>query len=263
MPRIRTVKPEVWTDSKVVALSPLARLLFIGSWNFADDYGCLPADAMQLKLRVLPADQGDAHELVAQLLKSGLLEALEDSGGVEFWHVSHWDRHQRVSHPSDSDFGDPSTWRKPTTRVNTELTVDLVTIPEDSGEFLGEGKGTEGKEGKGKELAPKPARDRVWDTLAEIFGEPTTRTNRGLRGKLVKSLSNADATPAEIRTRVQAWPLHFPDATLTETALEKHWDRLARPPARASKADVERYETEMRMAEGELRARRLDGGLPA
>ena len=39
MARIRTVKPDIWTDEKFVELSPLARLLFIGLWNFADDEG--------------------------------------------------------------------------------------------------------------------------------------------------------------------------------------------------------------------------------
>jgi hypothetical protein len=35
MARIRTTKPEFWTDGKVVGMSPFARLLFLGSWNFA------------------------------------------------------------------------------------------------------------------------------------------------------------------------------------------------------------------------------------
>lgn len=35
MARIRTVKPEFWTDRRMVKLSPLARLLYISSWNFA------------------------------------------------------------------------------------------------------------------------------------------------------------------------------------------------------------------------------------
>ena len=61
MPRIRTIKPEFWTDSKIVALTPHARLLFIGMWNFADDHGCVDDDPMQLKLRVLPADHVDAN----------------------------------------------------------------------------------------------------------------------------------------------------------------------------------------------------------
>ncbi|STV36571.1 primosomal protein I [Klebsiella pneumoniae] len=39
MARIRTVKPEFWTDEKVVECSIPARLLFIGLFNFANDNG--------------------------------------------------------------------------------------------------------------------------------------------------------------------------------------------------------------------------------
>lgn len=109
MARIRTIKPEFWTDSKIVGLSPLARLLFIGCWNFADDYGALAADPLQLKLRVLPAEQCDPNQLVAELLDAGLLKAMTD-GQEEFWTVAGWERHQKVDRRSSSQFGDPDTW---------------------------------------------------------------------------------------------------------------------------------------------------------
>ena len=35
MARMRYLKPEYWTDSKVVGMPMEARLLFMGSWNFA------------------------------------------------------------------------------------------------------------------------------------------------------------------------------------------------------------------------------------
>ena len=41
MPRIRTIKPEFWTDEKVGECSIPARLLFIATWNIADDRGNL------------------------------------------------------------------------------------------------------------------------------------------------------------------------------------------------------------------------------
>lgn len=90
----------------------------------------------------------------------------------------------------------------------------------------------------------------VWDALAELFGEPTTESNRRLRGKITRSLKRAGATYGEILERAMSWPYHFPGATLTETALEKHWDRLARPPLRASEADVQK-----RLSQDEIRRR--------
>lgn len=72
----------------------------------------------------------------------------------------------------------------------------------------------------------------IWDTLTDIFGPVTTRTNEQLRGRVVQSLAAAGATPDEIIRRAKAWPAHFDSATLTAPALEKHWDTLNQKPLR-------------------------------
>lgn len=87
----------------------------------------------------------------------------------------------------------------------------------------------------------------MWDALVAVFGEPTTRTNVTLRGKVCASLTEAGATGDDVLTRASVWPLHFPGATLTETALEKHWDRLGRPVLRGSQRDVDRAVRRMRI----------------
>ena len=75
MPKIRGIKPETWTDDKFVSLEdPFARLLFIGMWNFACDNGHLDDNPRQIKLRVLPADDVDAHELIDSLVSEALVE---------------------------------------------------------------------------------------------------------------------------------------------------------------------------------------------
>jgi hypothetical protein len=71
MAKIRGVKPEFWTDEKIVELSRDARLLFIGLWNFACDNGHVDDKPRQIKMRIFPGDddtQVDAwlEELVAQ-----------------------------------------------------------------------------------------------------------------------------------------------------------------------------------------------------
>lgn len=112
-------------------------------------------------------------------------------------------------------------------------------------------------------LARTRPRNPVWDTLAEVFGDPSTKTARSVRGKVVASLTQAGATPPEILRRVAMWPLHYPDATLTDLALEKHWDALARPPLKATTADVdrlrERAEHERRLREAEQKHAELRG----
>jgi hypothetical protein len=54
--RIRTIKPDFWTNEKVLSIKPLTRLLFIGMWNFADDYGRLDFSPISIKAKVFPND---------------------------------------------------------------------------------------------------------------------------------------------------------------------------------------------------------------
>lgn len=86
-----------------------------------------------------------------------------------------------------------------------------------------------------EDLAATPherPRNELWDTLSYVFGEPETASAKTLRGKTVRSLKAAGATPTDVLGRAKRWPLHFDTATLTETALEKHWHTLERPPLR-------------------------------
>lgn len=57
MARIRTIKPEFWEDEKVGSLPIPCRLLFIGCWNFADDYGVIKGNALLLKSQIFPYDE--------------------------------------------------------------------------------------------------------------------------------------------------------------------------------------------------------------
>lgn len=105
------------------------------------------------------------------------------------------------------------------------------------------------------------ARDEVWDALSAVFGEPVTRGERALRGKVLRSLKEAGATGADVKHRCDAWDEHWrPDGkgsspTLTVTALEKHWTALgqtAGPPRRLltqAEIDAIRAEGERKQAE--------------
>jgi hypothetical protein len=56
MARIRTIKPEFWEDEKLAELGLECRLLFIGSWSFADDFGMLLDSEKWIKAKVFPYD---------------------------------------------------------------------------------------------------------------------------------------------------------------------------------------------------------------
>lgn len=74
MPKIRGVKPDLWTDEDFVELSPYARLLWIGLWNFACDNGHLQDKSKQIKMRVLPTDDVNCSELLREIEAQGLIE---------------------------------------------------------------------------------------------------------------------------------------------------------------------------------------------
>ena len=67
MARIRYLKPDFFNDSDIGKLSPLARLLFEGLWCHADRNGRLPDRPEELKLKILPYDDVDVDELLAEL----------------------------------------------------------------------------------------------------------------------------------------------------------------------------------------------------
>lgn len=96
MARIRTIKPEFWTDGDIIDLSPHARLLFIGSWNFAMcDFGHVADDPRRLKMQVLPADRVNADKLVDELIQSGRMQRI-DVDGRSFLHIKRFTDHQKT-----------------------------------------------------------------------------------------------------------------------------------------------------------------------
>lgn len=77
--RMRQIKPNFWTDEKVVELSPWARLLFIGLWQIADDLGRVEWSAKRVKLLLFPADNIDTAELCAELVRLSLVVAYTEA----------------------------------------------------------------------------------------------------------------------------------------------------------------------------------------
>ena len=101
MSRLRTIKPEFWSDPIIISCSRDARLLFVGMWNFADDYGNIEANSLQIKCLVYPADNINIDPLLAELedpKKKLIIKYKVD--GREFYHIRTFLTHQRIDHPS-------------------------------------------------------------------------------------------------------------------------------------------------------------------
>ena len=126
MARIRTIKPEFWTDDKVVQVSIPARLLFIGLWNFADDSGNLENSPAQIKMRILPADSESVPPLLRELTSVGLLREYSVNK-KNYLNIPGFPDHQVINKPSKTRLPPPPT---------------TVALPD-------------GREGKGREVEGK------------------------------------------------------------------------------------------------------------
>lgn len=101
MARIRTIKPEFWTDEKLVELSPIARLVFIGLWNFADDSGRMVYSVKRIKMQILPADDVDIRGVLGELIGAGRIRSYVVEG-IEYLDIPQFLKHQKVDKPTPS-----------------------------------------------------------------------------------------------------------------------------------------------------------------
>lgn len=99
MSRIRSIHPGLWTDEAFVSLSAFARLLLIGMWNECDDKGIFAWSPLQLKMRVLPADNVDATTLLGEIAAAGFIMRYE-VGGKAYGAVRNFGKFQRPKKPN-------------------------------------------------------------------------------------------------------------------------------------------------------------------
>jgi hypothetical protein len=183
MARIRTVKPEFWSDEKLAECSVGARLLFIGTWNFADDEGRMEYSPKRLKMQIFPGDSIGVAALVTELAQAGLV-TLYRVADRDYMEIPNFKKHQRVDHPR------PSTIPAPTQEHSVNL---LRSFPESSAKaprplpdasanapraLAPEGNGMEGngtEEAKAKAFAPESGA-RL--TLCEAAGETWAEIQR-------------------------------------------------------------------------------------
>lgn len=148
MARIRTVKPEFWTDEKIVECSLASRLLFIGLFNFADDKGCMERSPKRIKMQVFPADTIECEPLIMELITHGLLTEYSVNGN-QYLYIPGFLKHQKINRPSKSAIPLPPEFTETDEELDKESLSAHGEFNEDSvsaHESL-----TDGKEGKGRE----------------------------------------------------------------------------------------------------------------
>lgn len=97
MARGRVITPDFWTDEKMIGLSPLARLFYLGLWNFAYcDKGHLPDEPLGLKLKILPNDPVAPADLMGELIGAGRLVRIKSADGKTFLWMPSFEKHQKT-----------------------------------------------------------------------------------------------------------------------------------------------------------------------
>lgn len=98
--KIRTIKPEFFTSPGIETLAPQWRLLFIGMWCMADDYGVGRAEPLLIQAEIFGRDE----RVTVAHVRTGLAE-IERVFGVRFyraegrdWYaIPSWEEHQYIA----------------------------------------------------------------------------------------------------------------------------------------------------------------------
>ena len=146
MPRKRMISPDIWTDPKFVSLTDdTTRLLFIGLFSNANDYGKLRGEWWSIRSMVFPINELPQEKIESMLgdLEKRDLIARYKVKDEKYIKLANWEKHQIVSHPAKDQFPDPSSGdvpesvqRPPQQLVRVKLVkVKLVKVK--LGEYAG------------------------------------------------------------------------------------------------------------------------------
>lgn len=95
--RIRTVKPEFFSDEDIAALEPLDRIAFLGLLCYADKAGRLENRPIRLATMILPYEQAGFELRLARLVSAKFLVMYENSGR-NYLQIRTFTTHQRPHH---------------------------------------------------------------------------------------------------------------------------------------------------------------------
>lgn len=143
MARIRSIKPEFWTDRSLARkLSIPARLFYIGLWNFADEHARINGDPFYLKGQIFPYDDfddGEIDDLIEELVRAG--KAVRYDGDEDpYLFLPTLNKHQRLEPdkvpsrlPAPPDLNEPGPLPPSPAQDNTQVR-DSAQIGADSSE---------------------------------------------------------------------------------------------------------------------------------
>ncbi len=99
--RARNIKPGLFKNDTLAELDPLARLLFIGLWCYADRDGLFEWRPKKIKAEILPYDDCDVERHLMSLHAMSFIEKYGNDNDGYFGRVIHFHEHQNP-HPHEA-----------------------------------------------------------------------------------------------------------------------------------------------------------------
>lgn len=154
MARIRTIKPEFWTDEDMAEVSEPACLLAIGLLNYADDEGYFNANPKLIRAAIFPIREPSRTipVMLRELSNHGYLSMFSTSDNKHFGLINNFAKHQVVNKPKVSKIRELEL-------IPYEYGTDTVSVP------LGMDQGS----GKGKDKTPLNAREENSPSMVGKF----------------------------------------------------------------------------------------------
>lgn len=107
MARNRMIKPEFWASETLMRVSRDSRLIFIGLWNFCDDYGFCMNSGRKILGDVFPIDdnvtEANIKKWLTELISVNVIIPVEYKG-KKLLFIKSWGEHQTVQHKSKRSF---------------------------------------------------------------------------------------------------------------------------------------------------------------
>lgn len=155
MARIRTIKPEFYTNEQVASVAYEWRLLFVGLWLHADREGRLQDRPVRLKAMLFPYDDLDVESGLGCLANAGLIVRYEGDGK------------RLIAIPKFLDHQRPNSKEPPSELPEHDSARAGLALARQ------EGKGTEQeRNGNGRSTDEQRARfDRFWSAYPRKVGK--------------------------------------------------------------------------------------------
>ena len=192
--RIRTIKPEFFSDEDIAALEPLDRVTFLGLLCYADKAGRLEHRPVRLATMILPYEQAGFELRLARLVVANFLVMYENTGR-KYLQIRTFTLHQRPHHTEPEskipppDAIDSSALQPLCNGYTTEETQSKNRVERDTTVVTLGGREGKGMERKGER---QPRAVPALDGFADFWSRYPRKVGKGGAEAAWAKLASAD-----------------------------------------------------------------------